>query len=271
MDDPRKSVSRLLQGALSRRQKQNPLLSQRSLAVSLRLSPSYLSKVFRGERPFPHRLLGRLAKFLQLDHHEVAEIQRLLLRQMEKENLSSVTGIQTTQVDSKSPASQYHNKSGVDLWLLEEWFYLPILNLVTTEGFKPEDLASRLGISEARAESAVRRFVECGYLERMGDGSLRRTELRFRFPTQRSIKQVREFHKKMIEKTLLLLNGPSGDQEFSERLISGINFAGDPRLLPDAKIIIEEALYRAAEVLAGGNCTEIFQINLQLFKLTRPG
>jgi hypothetical protein len=73
----------------------------------------------------------------------------------------------------------------------------------------------------------------------------------------------------MIQKASLLMQLTPSEQDFSERLISGVAFAGNPSKLPEAKVIIEEAMYKAAELLASGNCTEIFQLNLQLFKLSK--
>jgi hypothetical protein len=73
----------------------------------------------------------------------------------------------------------------------------------------------------------------------------------------------------MITRAADLLVRPPTEDEFAERLLSGLSLAGDPRQLASAKLIIEEALYRAAETLADGECSEVFQINLQLFKVTK--
>lgn len=73
----------------------------------------------------------------------------------------------------------------------------------------------------------------------------------------------------MIQKAAAGLENVPSEAEFAERLVSGISFAGDPKLLPEAKVVIEEALYKAAAILADGDCTEVFQLNLQLFKVSR--
>lgn len=262
-------ITDLLQKAFERRKKSNPLFSQRALAKKVKLSSSYLSKIFRGERPLPLKLLGNFARHLKLDHHETAELQRLLLQQVETQELSSATGIHTMNMPASAFPSEYANMGESDLWLLQRWFYLPILNMVTTDDFDPNTLASRLGITQEQAMTTLKELVARQYLRVESDGSLHRTELKFRFPTHKSVKEVRDYHKAMISRSLPLLEKATGDKDFSERLISGITLAGDPQLLQDAKVVIEEALYRAAEILASGKCTEIFQINLQLFKLTR--
>jgi uncharacterized protein (TIGR02147 family) len=265
------AIAKLLRSALERLKKKNDLISIRSIAAHLHVSPSYLSKIFRGERAVSAKLLGVLIKALQLDHHEAAAIQNLLLAQIENQNLASVTGLKTLEPkEGPKLAQEYASLGMADFWLLDDWYHLPLLNLATTEDFEsdPAWIAMRLGISPRQAERSLRRSLESGYLKQE-KGKILRTELKLRFPTQRTHEKIRAIHHVLGKKGLEALQKPPSEKEFAERLNAGIAFAGDPDLLPQAKVVIEEALYKAAEILAGGRCTEVFQINLQLFKLTK--
>ena len=132
----------LLQAAFRRLKEQHKQASLRSIALHLGLSSSFLSKVFRGERRVPVGLLGKLAKVLRLDHHEVVEIQRLLLAEVEEKRLAPSTGIRTLPREAgPSVVRDYAALSGPDLWLLERWYYLPILNLVTVKDFTAEPVS----------------------------------------------------------------------------------------------------------------------------------
>lgn len=264
-------VVSLLQAGFARAKKQNAQISQRALATKLGLTSSYVSKIMRGERPVPPALLGRFAKALQLDHHEVAEIQRILLKEVESRDLAPTTGIRTLETPSTPSLPEFTALGPSDFWLLDRWYYLPLLNLATTSNFsnEPASVAKRLGLSVVTAERAMTRLVEAGYLVKTAEGKLVRAELKFRFPTQRSHESVRKYHQAMIAQAQPLLTRAPTDEEFATRLLSGITLAGDPKLVPQAKVVIEEALYRAAEILAAGDCTEVFQLNLQLFPLSR--
>lgn len=267
--------SQLLNRALERLRTENRRVSVRSLAQRLSLSPSYLSKIFRGERGLPLKQVAGLAKALQLDHHETAELQRLILSSLEEKETGGATGIRSLSAAGSNPLQGGYETFGQnDFWLLEEPHLLPLLNLVTTQGFRNEPawIAARLGITRAQARDSVTRLQASGHLRRRENGGLERTHLKLRFPTQRSHPSVRRYHQAMIRKAGALLLSTPTDKEFSERLISGVAFAGDPARLAEARLVLEEAVYKAAELLAGGeNCTEVFQLNLQLFKLTRDG
>jgi uncharacterized protein (TIGR02147 family) len=156
------------------------------------------------------------------------------------------------------------------VWLLEKWFYVPMLNLATMPGFqdKREWIAARLQISLAEAAAGLARLVEAGFLTRGPEG-VSRGELEVRFPTSRSHERLRLFQRRMIQRADSQLTNAPTEEEFAARLLSSLCFAGDPSRLPEAKLVIEEALYKAAEILAGGDCTEVFQLNLQLFRLTK--
>ena len=204
----------------------------------------------------------------------MAEIQRRVLAHVEAEELSVSTGIQTLAQPTagKTIVAEYESLGKTDFWLLDEWYHLPLLNLVTTYDFKddPAIVAKRLNIDETRVRDSIRRLCTAGYLTIDESGKLQRTQLKVRFPTQRSHTSVRRFHRAMVEKAAALLQGVPTEKDFNERLISAVTFAGDPEKINAAKVIIEEAMYKAAEVLADSEtCSEIFQLNLQLFKLTR--
>jgi uncharacterized protein (TIGR02147 family) len=266
------AIVRILQSALERLKIQRELVSLRSLAAGLKVSPSYLSKVLRGQRRISASLLGPLARLLRLDHHEVAELQRLSLEQHENRKLVSVTGFRTLK---RAPASQittdYKSLSATDMWILERWYYLPLINIVTTVDFVPsvDWIAARLGITADVTERAIDRLVQEGHLSRDKDGGLQKTDLKVRFPAQRSHPTIRSFHQGMLKKATVLLDRPPTEAEYADRLVSGLCFAGDPSRMAEAKLVIEQALYKAAEILAAGECTEVFQLGLQLFKLSR--
>jgi len=261
----------ILQSGLKRLKQQNEMASLRSLASSLRLSGSYLSKVFRGERKLSPKLVAPLGKVLRLDHHEIREIQRHILAELEEQKMSKLTGVRTVQHKNSKITAEYEALGAKDFWLLEEWFHLPLLNLITVENLDSDvaSLASRLSVTKEKIESSLQRMIQDGYVTREKNGDLKRTHMKVRFPTQRSDLRIRTYHKKAIEKALRTLDRIPSEVDFKERLISGMAFAANPEKIPQAKVILEEAMFQAAELLSEGACSEVFQLNVQLFKLTK--
>ncbi|MGZ3713724.1 MAG: DUF4423 domain-containing protein, partial [Bdellovibrionota bacterium] len=131
-------------------------------------------------------------------------------------------------------------------------------------------IADRLGISPAQAEQAVLRLQESGFL-RKGEGDrLERTDQKIRFPTDRSFREVRDYQLAMLSKAQEELRTHMGEKHFQQRLISSVCLAGSTKKLNEARLILEEAMYRAANLMADEPMAdEVYQINFQLFPLTR--
>lgn len=260
------TIAERLQLGLKRLKREQSSTSIRGLAQRLKVTPSYLSKVFRGEKPLSLPLAGKLAKALHFDHHQTAEIQRLLLEDIESSKI--VTGLRTLK-KKRGLSTQYAILGKPDYWLLEEWYHLPLLNLATVEGFDPQTAASRLQITSEQASHSLQRSLQSGYLRETVNGNIEHTDIKVRFPTDRSHESVRKFHRAMIERALNLISGVPNDQDFTERLLSGVAMACNPNAIPQAKLVLEEAIFKAVDILTEGPCTEVFQLNLQLFRLTK--
>lgn len=259
----------LLNNALQRLKTQQTNVSIRSLAHRLSISPSYLSKILRGKKDIPAKLIAPLSKVFHLDLIETKELQRLVFEKLEQKKTSHATGIRV--ITSESPKYQaYHTMGSSDYFLLEKWFYIPLLNLATLADFSADVkyIRKKLGISEMDARHAVRELLLRGYLEKDVRGVIRRSRMKIRFSTDKSQKEIRNFHRMMIEKAVEALENPS-QAAFENRLINGLSFAGHPKKLKEAQAIINDAIYKAAELLMEDEPTSaVYQINLQFFEIT---
>ncbi|MNL22550.1 hypothetical protein D3C87_1439020 [compost metagenome] len=80
---------------------------------------------------------------------------------------------------------------------------------------------------------------------------------------------IRGIHAQLIQLAMQKLMTETAQVNFDARLINGVMFAANPANLQRAKDRLNDAIYEAAEILAEGECTEVYQINLQLFPLTK--
>ena len=260
----------LLLAASQRLKAQWPSFSVRAVAAKLGISPSYWSKILRGQKPIPNRLLPDVVRVLRLDTQTVAQLQRSILNAIETDALTPKTGLKTSGLVENSPVDAYRSLGREDFWLLEEWYYIPVLNLVTVTDFNGQEaeIAKRLGLRLPQAEEAVRRLLNYGYLVRDGS-TLKRTEERLRFPVDRSFPVVRKYHSSLLMKAREELQKDSAEA-FESRLISAVSFAGSSQRMKEARLILEEAMYRAANLMADElTSDEVYQLNLQIFPLTQ--
>jgi uncharacterized protein (TIGR02147 family) len=266
-------ISHFLLRAIADVQKRNKSHSLRALAKRLEISPSYLSKIVNGQKRLPPNLLTRMSSVLNLDHIMLRELQSLMVAEIESAVLQPQTGM-SARIEERNPGLKYYaTLNAKEFWLLEKWYYIAILNLATTHDFNadPVVIGTRLGITVQSAREGLGLLIAHGYLVKDQDGKMNRSAVKIRFPTQQSHAMIRSYHATHLRKAALLLDHANAGQTFNERLISGISFAGDRRRLENAKAMVHEALYKAAEYLASGDCNEVYHLAIQLFPVSRKG
>ncbi|MGZ3771673.1 MAG: TIGR02147 family protein [Bdellovibrio sp.] len=260
----------ILMKAFLRLKDENRNISIRSVAKRSMISAPYLSKILRGEKKVPLKLIQKISKALHMDFVEINNLQRLVLEELEEKKVGRKTGMKVVNANSVN-FREYKTMTRRDYFLFEKWFYIPILNLVTLSGFNsdPSWIGQKLGISEREAQFAIGDLISHGYLMKNEGKELKRTDLKLRFPTDQSHVAIRNYHKMMIEKAENTLE-KTDQKEFENRLINCISFAGNSQKLKQAQVIINEALYKAAELLANDTLIDsVYQVNLQFFEITK--
>jgi transcriptional regulator with XRE-family HTH domain len=252
-------------------------LSLRAAARGLGISPSFLSEVLRGKKPIPPRRLGDFARFFGLDEAAERCLRKDVARQKMTQGLArhgleaSPGPLPEPHALAPSPIDDYEDKGKATLALLEHWRYLAILDLATCADFSddPAWMAARLGLGEAECAQALARLLALGFLRQEADGAYEKQTRLLRFAPRRSDPRVRALHAQMMQKALAELRLESSDEAFERRMISGITVAVNPRHFAQARTLLNETLHRVAEMLTEGECTEVYQLNCQLFPLTK--
>ena len=259
-----------LQAAAAKLKQERAGMSLRAVAARLEISPSYWSKILRGERQISQQLLPRIVKVLKFDVQQTAELQKKILQEIESQRYSPSTGLRTAD-QTKSPVADYKVMGESHHWLHTEWFYIPVLNAVTlTPAPNAAMISQRLKLSPRQTADALGRLTNAGLVQALADGTHQRTEMAIRFTTLRSEKVIRDFQARMIGLAQNELTSPHAGATVEGRHISSVCFAGDKQKLDEARLILEEALFKAANLMAESDqCGEIYQLNLQLFPLTK--
>jgi len=258
----------LLQQHWKTKQKSNPRLSLRFLARKLELSPSYLSKIFSGQKPLPLARTRALAAALDLDPVALRALERAIVREQSpdedtRENLDlDFDGSSLRELPSAS------FESAASQTALEEWYYLPILDLVTCHGFDPSWIAEQLGLKEDVAARAWKRLQELGWVEEKA-GKWRKVTERIRFSAPRIDEKIQRHHTKMLQKAADELAYRKSPEDFKRRLILGASVATNEASYRKAEKFLEEALFKTAEILATGRADRVYYCSVQLFPLSR--
>jgi uncharacterized protein (TIGR02147 family) len=251
--------SKVLRFFFEQKKKSQPNYSLRALSRDLGMSQSYVSEVFSGKKIPSADKISNLVRALGMDaigkkHYEESFFNDLF-----------------PNSEAKPPTTSWKATGSADGSLLRKWYYLVILDFVDCKGFRsdPDWIARRLGIKTSQATEAIEWLAQNKYLH-LKNGQLLRTQKKIFFSTAKSLPDFRAYHKQMIELAALELSQKKDRASFERRLISGISFTCNPRKLEQAKKKLLSAIYAVADDLMEGECTEVYQINLQLFPHTTP-
>lgn len=259
----------LLKKYLERKQKVNPKYSLRAFARDLEVNAGFVSRMLNGTQEVPLKRLGQLAKILELDAVALKDLKKAIAFEFMSEiGISS----KDMAINSKQSLVTFEEKAmtAKEMSVLSPWYNIAILELCTCENFQANSkwIAERLNITVAQAEKSVSYLQTNGYIKEE-DGQLIKTHKHVRLPTKQSAEIVRHFHKNMMELAVKEMFQKTDNKSFNERLITSTSIAVNPENIPAAKERLAEMQLEIAEMLREGGCTEVYDLTLALFPLTK--
>lgn len=266
-------VHDLLREHWESKKRKNSRLSLRAVARKAGISPSYLSKIFSGQKPLPLARVRPLASALDLDPAAMRTLERAALREQagaeefaENLELDSIEETPSSHALPDLPSATYQNAPSQTA--LEEWYYLPILDLTTCAGFETSWITERLGLRPEVAEKAWNRLLEMGWVEQR-NGKWKKVSTKIRFPASRIDSRIQRHHTKMLQKAADELAYRKTEEDFRRRLILGASVATNEASYRKAEKYLEEAMFKAADILSTGKADRVYYLAFQLFPLTK--
>ena len=254
------SLSDILRHVLIERIHRNPSYSLRALGRDLKVSHTYLSLILNGKKSLPPRRAFQFAQALELNPALIQSLVNMTVRQdgaISKRRCS--TGIKKAVL---LETDRFHS--------ISDWYHVAILELTLVKGFRSSSpwIAGKLGISVATVNEALKRLHRLGLIEKE-NGKWRKCQVQLAVPTYYSTSAIRQFHEQMIGKALKALSSPR-KEDYEARDITGTTMPINPARLAEAKGRIKRFRKDLMRFLSEGECTELYQLNVQLFSLTRP-
>ena len=268
------TTAELLNRALARQKRRNPRYSVRALARDLKLSPTYVRDLLMGKKNLPESRFQSVTKALGMDPLAMQALREAMLHETLKKKTESRVSLENILEKKNTPGKthlslNYTEGTLSEFSLLGPWYRMVILDWVTCDNFDPDPqvMSRRLKISAHLAERALVELAKAGFIE-MRNGKWHKRHQKIHFPTTRSKPSVRNYHKTMIEKAVKVLENETSDIAFQKRLITSVSIAANPKNLEKARLRLAEALLEITDILIEGECTEVYQLNAQLFPLT---
>lgn len=255
--------SAILRRVLLERIGRNPSYSLRAFARNLGVSHAYMSMLLSGKRRIP---VHQAIRFSQLAG--LPEDQRNALVAASRQ--AALERLPTTESKAipRRP-TPYFRLQLDDFKMLASWYHIAILEMLELGDFRPEPrwIACRLGLKTSEVRAAVRRLERLGLLSTEG-GRWRKTHANLEILPFRSEEAVRRYHFQLIEKAMEAMK-LAGEADFLRREIGAATMVVNPARLEEARRRIRRFRRSLMNYVTKGNCTELYQLNVQFFPLTR--
>jgi uncharacterized protein (TIGR02147 family) len=248
--------------------KQNSQYSMRALARDLDMSVSFVSELLKGKRPIPKLRIADLKRVLKMDVVTQKLFDQSIKRAFLAKNAIDDDGLANS--DFKSKIIEYSEVQRKKSSVYNHWYNIAISDLVTCKDVDtaPKAIADRLNISTEQVRVSLTLLEREGFIVKKGNQWEKASE-KIRFATTHSMESIRSFHGQMIDLAKRELTLATTDEAFNRRLINGVTMAVNPAQLEKAKTRLNDALCEIAEILTEGDCTQVYQLNCQLFPLTK--
>lgn len=259
------SYRRLLKNAYLERREKNRTYSLRAFARHLGLSPAFVSYVFQEKRHLSPQIAIKIAKKLNWSAQE----QKYFLSLIEFENPKTEIGQEAAieQIRKLNSSKMSIESLEADAFaVMSVWYHNAILILLTMKNKKHtiESIAQRLKLDQLDTEAALHRLKKLN-LVRVDGNEWFPTHSLFSVKSSPS-SAIRSYHKQMLKMAGEALE----QQSFEEREFSNLTITVDPKQLELAKKKIREFTKEMAQLLDGSTASEVYQLSVQLFKLTQP-
>lgn len=267
------TASAYLSYELDARIRSNPRYSLRAFAKQLGLSPGELSEILRGKRSLSLKAGQKVARAMEMSPAEFRQLLALAAAQSEARALKG-DAMAVLASPLKVEWRKAYNLDEDRFRLLGDWWCFSILNLSECVGFTwdADYISSRLGISAFDARQAMERLERLQLVEMTPAGGIKVSHDFIEHVTEIPSTAIRRYHRSLLEKAIASLD----EQSMSERDITGIGMAIDPRDLPAIKSEIAEfqdrLMAKYARTVGTGRrrrvAKDVYQLEMALYRLT---
>lgn len=254
-----------------KKRKSRAKYSLRALARDLEMSPGFASQILSGKKIPSPEVAKKLKSTLNLSSLDHSLLLKSIAAHSSSGGKSHGVLLELLSQDRSAKSFVKHTqKAPAELLKMTSWIHFALLDLTTLENFQNDDrwMAKRLGISLSDLHSAIDDLVNLGFLKRES-GVWKKSAPHIQFISDLSHLGTRHYHKQMITKAQSVMENQTAPEDVARRRITGATLALNPEHLETAIKRINDVLYELTDLLGQGDCSEVYQFNIQLVPLTK--
>ena len=258
---------RYLKVALAEKCAQNPAYSLRAFARQAGVSPSHLSRVISGMKTLSSQMALKIASALDLQAQELEHFLDLVSLEVADQHTKKLL---VDRILSRTKSTDARTLDMERFHLLADWYCLTLYELTQAKGFQsdPAWIARKLRVSLAEAKVAIDRLEQLELISVSEEGVITALEKTY-LETSDDISSIaiRKHHEQISQKAIQALK----EQSVDDREFQSVHFVFDEKQMAKAKKLIREFSVRFESELKQRPSTEVFQLNVQFFRLTEKG
>lgn len=242
------------------RKARRPSYSERAFARDLRVSPGYISLLFRGHRALRPSKGLEIAQRLGWSEEKIETFVALI----QKQALRAVSN--TKPQASSASATKFAALDADRFRFIADLNHVAALTLIQSRhALKANQIPEILSISILEAEMVVGRLIRMG-LVRTENGKLKTTRASLEIKEVPS-SAIRTFHRQVILKAETSIE----EQTIETRNLAALTVSFDPAKMDEAKAYITRFLKTFEKKFGNARDGEIYQMNTQFFRLSLGG
>lgn len=240
----------------------NPKFSARAFARFLKVTPSYLSMLFKGKRTISSTLLRQFAKLLNLNDDDYLQLKtsnsfwKLKSNEERKNFLNETDGTLLKKIEYKCVDEKHFH-------LLKEPLHIEILNQIEVAKFRYDSkkMSQDLNVDEQKIKDCCNNLIEAGLVYRTKE-NIFATNLYQLFNSMPS-RFIRNYHKHYMKKAIIAIDR----QPIERRDFRSTTFSIDPDCLDDLKDEIQKFHQKILKLSQNQKKKKVYQLSVQLFQL----
>ena len=255
-----------LREVMAEKARKNPSFSLRAMAKNLKLAPSFLSGVLKGQKNFSLRTSMEVARKLRLPNEEIEYF--CLLAQKDAAKDPDVKEALLSQLQRQNPVPQEVNDLSVDHFRsISDWQHFAILAAtdLNTVGVNARTLAAALGLPQAEIELSLERLERLGMLLRTPEGTLQKSARNPRVVSKDANQALRNFHRQTLQKAIDSLE----TQTNAEKVIGSETIAIDSDQVEAYSALANEFFEKVLALAKKSKRRDsVYHLGVQMFSFT---
>jgi len=231
---------------------------------------SSITKVVQGQRDPGTELVERLVDYFKFSRVQ-AEYFRDLVRFHKAKDDPKLSLLILEKMGKEHPSGSLRVLDDQTFSVISNWYYLPLRELVRMKDFLEDSdwISKRMKfkVTPREIQQAIKILLSTGLLKRNEAGKLQVAEGRVNTSSDIASEAIKRYHEQMIENA----REATRTVEVDERELTGSSLILKTSNLPQAKEMIREFRKKFAQAFEEESGDAVYQIQIQLFPLTKEG